>query len=470
MAEEFNIVLINPPITTTERYGKMANVGSETPPLGLCYIASFLERKGYPVSIIDAEFLNLSIEETVKKALINNPKIIGITAAITTYLSAVQVGTQIKTISPSVPIIIGGPHISALKTEVMNDSFDYGIYGEGELTFLELVKFLNNEVKKPISEIDGIIYKIKGEYQINKSREFIKNLDCLPFPARHLLPDLKLYRPNAQNYQKLPATTIITSRGCPYNCIFCDHSVFGRSYRTHGAKYVVDEIQLLHEKSGINEFWFVDDTFTLDQKRASDICDEIMSRKLKISWSCLGRVNTVNPELLKKMKKAGCWMIAYGIETGNPEVLKFIKKSITIPQVTDAIRWTKEAQILTKGYFMLGHPVDSLETIDETIEFAKTLDLDYALFTITSPLPNTELFDICKKTGTLHCDEINKFFAWNAIYEPPGVTKEQLETRLRHAYKSFYLRPRYILTQLFHIRGYDDLKRHVNAFFTIIQF
>jgi len=295
-------------------------------------------------------------------------------------------------------------------------------------------------------------------------------LDSIPFPARHLLPDLKLYRPNAQSYRKLPATTIITSRGCPFNCIFCDRSTFGKKYRTHSAEYVVDEIQMLIEQFGIKEIWFVDDTFTIDKNRVMQICNMIMERNLDISWSCLGRVGTVTIEMLKMMKKAGCWMIAYGIETGNQEVMDYIKKGITLEQAEQAVKWTKEAGLLPKGYFMLGYPVDTLETIDETIAFARSLSLDYALFTITTPLPNTELFEICKSVGKLVHTDLSKFSAWEAVYEPPTVSAKQLTAKYREAYRNFYFRPSYIFRQLKNIRGIDDLRRHINAFITLIRF
>ncbi|MDD1706103.1 MAG: B12-binding domain-containing radical SAM protein [Methanoregulaceae archaeon] len=464
-----DIVLVNPPISTEERYGKMAKLGSVTPPLGICYVASFLERAGYTVSIVDGEVLNAGIDETVSQVLSKGSRIIGITSTITSFHNAIEVGRRLKRVQPDLVLILGGPYVSALMARSLEPSFDFGVFGEGEYTVLELMEYLTGKSKRDISSIRGLIYRDNSDLRINEPREYIQDLDGLPWPARHLLPPLHLYRPNSQCYRKLPATTMITSRGCPYNCIFCDHSVFGRKYRAFSAEYVVNEMQHLVEKYGIREIWIVDDTFTLNKKRVMDISDLIIGRGIKVSWSCLGRVNTVSPELLHKMKEAGCWMIAYGIETGNQEVMDFLRKGITIGEVRQAIAWTRDAGLLAKGYFMIGHPTDTLETIDETISFAKELQLDYALFTITSPLPNTDLFEICRTIGKVDYSDLSRFSAWNAVYEPPGLTKEQIEGKFREAYRSFYLRPGYIFSQLGHIKGLDDFIRHVSAFVSLLN-
>jgi len=464
-----DIILVNPPISTLKRYGKLAAVGSVTPPLGLCYIASVLEMEGYTVDIVDAEVLKLSMDETINTILALNSKIIGITSTMTSFHSAIELGRRLKAVNSGLYLILGGPYVSALKTQALDNSFDFGVYGEGEYTVLELVKFLKGEITQDISGIDGLIYNKDGTFILNKPREYIKNLDTLPYPARHLLPKLNLYRPCAQCYKRLPVTTLITGRGCPYSCIFCDHSTFGKKYRTHSAEYVVNEIQTLIEQYGIKEVYIVDDTFTIDKSRVIKICDMIIERGLNISWGCCGRVNNVTPEMLHKMRSAGCWMIAYGIESGNQTVMDFVKKGITIDQVKQGIQWTKEAGILAKGYFMLGHPIDTIETIDETIAFAKSLPLDYALFLINSPLPNTEMFEICSSVGKLDYSDLSNFSAWNAVYEPPTVSKKQLELKHREAYRSFYLRPSYVWRQLKNINTFDDLWRHVNALMTLLR-
>jgi len=466
---EDGIVLVNPPISTLDRYGKMAKLGSVTPPLGISYIASVLERNGYSVAIIDGEVMDFTIDETVKEVLLKRPQIIGITSTITSFPNAIEVGRRLRKQKPDLFLVLGGPYVSALMDQAMESSFNFCVYGEGEYTFLELVKYLKRQSPVEISDIKGLIYRNCNDIKINPPREYIEDLDVLPFPARHLLPPLQLYRPNSQNYRKLPATTLITSRGCPYNCVFCDHSVFGKKYRAHSAEYVVNEIQELVGRYGVRDIWIVDDTLTINKKRVMDICDLIIRRGIKVSWSCLGRVNTVSPELLKKMKQAGCWLIAYGIETGNQDVMNFLQKGITIEEVRQAVRWTKEAGLLAKGFFMIGNPPDTLETLDQTIAFAKDLRLDYALFTITSPLPNTELFEICKKCGKVDYSDLSKFSEWNAVYEPPALTKEEIEAKFREAYRSFYLRPGYILIQMKNIRGFDDLLRHVNAFISLLR-
>jgi anaerobic magnesium-protoporphyrin IX monomethyl ester cyclase len=469
MTDNVDIILVNPSISTTERYGKMAKLGSVTPPLGICYIASVLERNGYTVKIIDAEVQQLSPEETIAKIFEVTPKIVGITSTITSFHKSINLGREIRKKTSDLPLIIGGPYISAMKIQGMDVSFNYGVYGEGEFTVLELLDHLTNKRATSVTDIKGLIYQEDHKFKITPPREYIEDLDVLPNPARHLIPPLNLYRPNSQCYKKLPATTLITSRGCPYHCIFCDHSVFGHKYRAHSAKYVVNEIQTLVDKFDIREIWIVDDTFTINKQRVMEICDLIIQRGIKVSWSCLGRVNTVTPELLNKMKSAGCWMIAYGIESGNQEVMNTLDKGITIESVTQAIQWTNEAKILSKGYFMIGHPTDTISTIDQTIKFAVKLDLDYALFTITSPLPNTKLFEICSKVGKMDCTDLSKFSEWNAIYEPPNVTKEQIEQKFKEAYRTFYLRPHYIIKELLQIKSFEDFLRNLEGFISLVR-
>lgn len=462
------VVLINPPISTIERYGGLADVGSVLPPLGLCYIASFLERAGYSVSIIDGEVLNLSIKQVAEEVSAINPHIVGITSTTLTYSHAISVAQEIKSLDSDIEIVLGGPHISAIKSGVLMDTVDYAVYGEGEITFIDLMEHLDG--KKKAEDIDGLIYKENDRIIVNHPREYIKDVDTIPYPARHLLPDLRLYVPNAQNYRRLPSTSMITSRGCPFNCYFCDHSTFGRIFRGHSPSYVVGELEEIISKYGIKDVWFTDDTFTVDKNRVLNICDEIIERGVDISWNCLGRVDNVDSAMLKKMRDAGCWMIAYGIETGNQKVMDYIKKGTTLEQVRKAVFWTKQAGLKAKGFFMLGHPIDTIETINQTINFSKSMPLDYALFLPNTPLPNTELFDICQSTGRIISPDLTKFSAWNVVYEPPNVSLNQLKEKYHEAYKSFYLRPTYILKQLLSIRGWDDIKRHIKAAKVIINF
>lgn len=451
------IELINPPLGVKKRYGKFGEAGSVVPPLGLCYIAAVLEKCGHTVGIIDGE-LSCESPEDVLKFMGHDTDAVGITSSTMGISTALRTAEIVKSWDDDIPIIIGGPHVSALPAETMSRGlFDFGVIGEGENTIVELIDRLGDD---PYG-IDGIAYSKNGEVVINRMRNAIKNLDDIPFPARHLLPDLRLYRPNAQNYKRLPTTTMITSRGCPYGCIFCDKAVFGRTYRTHSPEYVVNEMEMLISKYKINEVWLIDDTFTLNNKRVEDICGLIIDRGLDISWSCLGQVNTVNPKMLNMMAKAGCWLISYGIESGNQNVLDYIQKNITLKQVKNAIEWSNNVGIETKGFFMLAHPIDTIKTIDDTINFAKSLSLDQAIFTVTTPLPNTKLYDYAIENKLLSAKEWSSFSMLNPTFIPNGLTEDILKNKLKEGYHKFYFRLGYITRQIFKTRSLSDLNRKI---------
>ena len=452
------VTLINPPIGVAKRYGKLKSVGSVVPPLGLCYLASVLEHDGHTVRILDGELLDCGLSDIVKLIDLDTD-VIGITSSTVGISNTVELAKLIKKWNGDVPIVLGGPHVTALPVDTLKMGvFDFGVIGEGEITMSELVGSIDGDP----SGIDGLAYLRDGEVVMNKKRSMIEDMDSIPFPSRHLLEDLKSYRPNVQNYKRLPATTMMTSRGCPFGCIFCDKSVFGRSYRVHSARYVVDEIQMLIEKYKINEIWLMDDTFTLDNERVITICNLILERGLKVSWNCSGQVSTVNPQLLALMKKAGCWMISYGIESGNQRILDNTGKNITLKQVKQAINWTKEANIQAKGFLILGLPHETLETIDDTINFVRSVPLDQVVFTIATPLPNTELYDWAVENDLIsHTADWSSFNMFSPTYCPAGLNPEILKKKMKEAFFKFYLRPSYVLRQLKGLESLADLKRKI---------
>jgi radical SAM superfamily enzyme YgiQ (UPF0313 family) len=264
---------------------------------------------------------------------------------------------------------------------------------------------------------------------------------------------------------------MVTSRGCPHHCIFCDRAVFGNSYRARGAKSVVDEMEILVQHHGAREIRFWDDTFNLRPTRVLEICREIGERKLDVEWSCVARVSNMTEEILRSMRRAGCWQIDYGIETGNPDVLRSINKGITMDLVRRAVRLSRKMGIRVRGFFMLGLPGETEETMQQTISFAKSLPLDVAVFHITTPLPGTELFEQARSRGEISpevtWDKYLMFSAEDLPYVTKGLTKELLRRYESLAYKEFYMRPGYILGQVRRIRTREDVTRYAKAFFTV---
>ena len=385
------ILLIYPPSSLEEEFSELEDVGNYQQPLGLAYLAAVLVKENYDVKIIDSPPLEFKIEDIINEIEKYQPDIIGLSAVTPTYVRALNLAQRIKKLK-DIPIVIGGPHITTMPEETINNKcFDVGVIGEAEDTIIELVDALVNN--KDLSMVDGIIFKKDGKIIKNNPRAALPDLDKVLFPARNLMPDLSLYHPTPATYKKLPIGTIMTTRGCPFRCTFCCRAVFGNNCRFRSPKNVVDELELLVKKHGAKEIRIWDDTFNADPARAIKICEEIINRKLNIAWTCLARVNFAQPEVLKAMKKAGCWQISYGIESGNEQILKNIKKGITLPMVREAIRKTKKAGIASLGFFILGLPGDTEKTMRQTIDFAKELPLNAANFTICTPFPGTEIYD-----------------------------------------------------------------------------
>ena len=464
------VLLIHPPLTGEERYGKFKEVGSYLPPLGICYIASILEKKDVNVKIIDGLRVNYSDEDICMMAKRYSPNYIGITVVSIAYFRAVELAGMLKKQFSDIPIIIGGPHVTIFQEMALDcPYFDYGVIGEGEITFPELIEALSNN--DDISTVNGILYKENNNVFKTLPRPFIENLDTLPLPARHLLPPLNIYRPTAMVYKQLPVTSMITSRGCPYNCIFCNR-IFGKRYRFNSAEYVVHEIETLAKNYGIKEITIYEDNFTVNKERIFKICDLIKKRQIHISWSCCANVNTLNKEILMDMKDAGCWLLSIGIESGSEEVLKFIKKDISLEKVRQVAQWSKEIGIQLRGYFMIGHPIDTKKTIRKTINFAKSLPLHTVNFCLQYLVPGSELYEIAPNYGET-CYDFRMVTGHPSRDElpfiPKGLTREYLHIAQKRAYREFYLR----LSQLFRmikvVDSWNDIKKYLSMLRTFIR-
>lgn len=360
------------------------------PSLGLGYLAAVAEQEGHDVHIFDFGLQpERPLEDEVADVIALRPDLVAFTSMTTSYAS-VEVSAAMLKEALGVPILIGGPHATSLPNDTLkNPHIDYLIYGEGEETFIEFLQALEAG-NTQWEGLRGLWYKEDGRILHNPQRELINDLDALPYPARHLfrLHDYPLYAPTGEQM-----LTVLSSRGCPYNCSFCFKGIVGRTYRQRSPQNIADELEHLMNTYGVRNFYFIDDLFTIDVRRLDKILDHFIERKMDIRWQCLARVDRVTPELLDKMYVAGCREIHYGIESGNAEVLKKTAKHIDLKRVRDAVTWTEQAGIRAKGYFILGLPGDTEETIDETIEFASSLPLTEAMFSIATPFPGTQLWN-----------------------------------------------------------------------------
>lgn len=369
------------------------------PPLGLAYIGAVLEKEGHTVKIFDFTLeRDKSFENKTEDIIRFSPDIVGVSAMTHSYTNALKVAQYLKD-KTGASIVFGGPHPTIMPDDVMKNNFvDFVIIGEGEESFL---KICQNFYSKEFSGIDGLCYKEDGNNGNNKKiiiqpkNNFVNDLDNIPFPARHLLKLDKYILTDDYGNQMV---TIISSRGCPYGCTYCYKGLFGKMYRQRSSQNIVEEIKYCVEKFGYTSFYFIDDLFTLNAKRVEELTNAIKKEGLNIRWQCLARVNNATPEMFKQMKDAGCYKVHFGIESGNQNILNRVKKGITLDQVRNTVRYCKEAGIKTKGYFMIGMPGDTVDTMQNTLNFAKELELNDAMFSITTPFPGTQLWETIDKS------------------------------------------------------------------------
>ncbi len=392
------------------------------PHVGLAYLTSYLtELGGHSVMPVD---LRVSSFKPVKEWLKQfHYDFIGITSSDLGYKKAYELISTIKKIT-NTPIVIGGPHVSTNKSNVLRQcEADYAIKGEGEMTFSELCGGV------PVGQIDGLIWRGNGSIHENPDRRPITDLDVLPFPAYDKF--------HTSNYS-MNEIPIVTSRGCPFFCVYCAvHCIMGYKFRPRSPENVVDEIKHWVAK-GHTHFQFTDDNFTFDMNRAKRICDLIIHEQLKIKWNVRNgiRVDKVDKELLQKMKDSGCYFVFFGMESGSQEILKKIKKGTTVEQIRNAVSIAKEVGISVGGTFMIGHPDETYNDFLMSYNLAKSLNLDEVRFYNVIAYPNTELIDWIKNNGTFIYqpeDYLNNYTSWDN--KPIFKTVEFTEKERKNAYK-----------------------------------
>ena len=442
-------------------------VGPKSEPLSLMYIATFLNKNGYKAEIADCEAEGITYGELKAKIKKGNYDVVGVAMLTSMHSQSLEVCKIAKKVNKKIKVIVGGSHASVRPNETAEeDCIDVVTIGEAEVTFKELLDAFENN--KPLKDIKGIAYKENGSIINTGPAVKIQDLDFFPVPDRSLIK-LKLYRPSVSYYKRLPAYTMITTRGCPYRCTFCATANTG--YRMHSVPRVVEEMKLLVEKYNAKEILIRDDTFTLSRKRTMDLCDAIIKEGLhkKVKWDCITRANLVNPELLKKMKKAGCWGIHFGVEGGTQKLIDTIKKDTTIDTIRNAFKWARKAGLETRGYFMIGLPGATKKDDLATINFAKELDPDWAQFTVTIPYPGTQLYKDAEEYGSLTSSSAtwDNYQTWGGFsndelpWVTHGRTSKDLKELQRFALKSFYFRPKVLLRKITHIDNLPILRKYV---------
>lgn len=460
------ILLVNPPWETLEQH-IYSTVGNVLPPLGIAYIAAVLRENNYDVEILDAQALNTTWEGFEKIISKKNPDVVGLTSGTPMIFRVFKAAEIVKGVSPNTKVIIGGPHPSVLAEECLeNKHVDFVVRGEGEYTILELIQELENG-KPNLSGIDGISFRSNGRIKHNKERVPIINLDELPFPARDLLP-MDRYHATPGNHRREPATSVMTSRGCPFSCTYCANP-FGRMFRSHSPEYIISEMEHLIENYRTKEIIFFDDTFTFNKKRTEKICNLMIKRNWDLTFSCMTRCDTVDRNLAVKMKKAGCQYIGFGIESVTPKILRNLKKGESVVKINQSIRNSKRVGLFVRGFYIIGSPGETAETIKRNIEHAKKMDLDLAQFSIITPFPGTELFEWAERNGYLLTKDWRLYDCSEPVVSLPNLKPADLKYWYQRAFKEFYGRPKYIIKQMSKIKTRQDFKRYSSTFISLLK-
>ncbi|MFC1511327.1 B12-binding domain-containing radical SAM protein [Candidatus Margulisiibacteriota bacterium] len=461
------IVFINPCFNV---YAGIKGHGGLSAPLNLAYLAAYIRKKRPKdqITIIDAEALNYTYEDTVKQILAHNPDLIGITTTTPSFDIVTKLVIKIREVIPDVPIILGGPHATGSpETTVAVPGVTAAVIGEGEETLLEIIN--NVEHHLPLIYIKGIAYRgSDGELIKTDLREPIKDLDSLPSPARDLLPMKLYYSPPTKSLGGSQIANIVTSRGCPFNCTFCLSSMmWGKKCRQRSVNKIIEEIEECIDKYNCDEINFNDDLFTADKNRVKEFCSQMIKKNIKVNWVVMSRSDYITTDLLASMKEAGCKKIAIGFESGSPIVLKHMNKRLAPNRSLEAAKLIKKSGIALGAAFVIGHIGETPQTIKETIAFAKKINPDTVAFFQASPYPGTDFYKMAKQLGYLNQDAkwIDYAIVSNkpSVVNLPGLSAEAISRWVKYAYRSFYLTPSYIYMRLRQVRSWRTLLENLKG-------
>jgi anaerobic magnesium-protoporphyrin IX monomethyl ester cyclase len=430
------------------------------PSPSLLYLAPYLKQDGHEIIYIEGLFF--SLEKVMAELDRLKPDVIGITITSVDWENSRWMINELKVRFPGTIMVGGGIHPTLWLERCFEEcaGLDVIVVGEGEHTMRELVARLASG--EPLDAVKGLIFRDgSGSLVRTPPRGIVEDIDTLPFPS-HELVDISRYLPSPTFYNSLPHANIIGARGCPYQCIFChtDNHV-----RMRSAANIADEIELLHKEQGVRDIAFWDDTFTLSEKRAMEFCDEMIRRGLKVDWAVNARVDRISAALLAKMKQAGCWRVLYGVESGVQKNLDTLRKGTTLEQIRNAVGMTVDAGIEAYGTFMFGIPGETFEEGLETIDFACSLPLNYAVFVNLTPLPGTSVYDdlLAGRLKPAKFTE-NRFNFKNVSFVPEGMTEAQIRFLIQSGHRRFYLRPGMIWKKIRGIHSMWDLRKYINGF------
>lgn len=466
-------VLLVRPVTAKEK------VLSVSPPIGLGYLATAARKAGFlDVLILDCVKEKIDFDEFSKKIELISPDVVGFQIFSHDLRSLEKSLEIIKKFNPKIITVAGGPHPSGLPEEILLDfpKLNFAFKGESEVGFPFLLKRINKMdcLKNSLEKIPGLIWRKNLNKIVINQQIFTKNLDELGFPAWDLLkPQEYPKAPMGIFFKNLPIASIMATRGCPFQCTYCaGKTVTGKKIRTRSINNVISEIELLYREYGIREIHILDDNFTMNKKYVREFCKKLLSKDFKISWCCPNgvRLDTLDFNTLRLMKKSGCYYISVGIESGSNKTLCRMKKGLSIKVIKKQVQLIKKTGLGVNGFFILGYPGETEKDIKKTIHFAKTLGLKRAAFANFLPLPGTEIYKNLIESGEIKKEEINweMLFHADVPYSPPSISKKRLKSLQRQAYMEFILRPKVLFDILREIKTLEQfnflLRRFISVF------
>jgi len=455
------VLLINPP--WLRRKGNVwREVGSCSPPIGLACLAADLERHDVAVRILDLDAERMLPDQIPRwLSTIAPPDFVGLSVNTGTIFGATAVSHNLRQALPRTKIIMGGVHPTVLTNDVLEQRLaDYAVRGEGEITLRELALGAAPE------SVTGLSWTGEdGGIRHNPDRRELLDMKELPLPAYHLLP-IARYRPAVGSYRRLPALSVVVSRGCPWRCTFCYGSMLGTRYRFLPADRILEELTLLKTRYGIREISFYDDTFTAHPE-IGQLCQALIRQRMELTWSCFARADTVDQELLRLMKRAGCHQVMFGLESADERVLAAIDKRVSPAGVETAVRQARKAGLEVRVAVMFGSPEETADSLELTARTLERLNPDIIIANITTPYPGTAMHAWAKQQGVLRTENWEEYDLARCVMELPTVSTDLIERYYREIYRRFYFRPRYLWHRLTGLRSWSDIQRNARSFLAV---
>ncbi|OHB72176.1 MAG: hypothetical protein A2W17_00935 [Planctomycetes bacterium RBG_16_41_13] len=433
-------------------FSKLAKKTSGFPPLNIAYLAAIAENAGHKVQIIDGEIEGLTNHDIANRVRNFSPDLVGITGTTPLFHFVTQLARTLKEYL-NIPVMAGGHHVTLFKEKAFEKCFDFFFVSEAEMSFIDFLS--HYEKKKDLSAIAGLLFRSNGKNIFTGYPQLIQNIDAIPFPARHLLKYEK-YRLGTLR-GTLNYTSIMTTRGCPFECIYCSNSVYGRTVRRRSIENVMAEIEEVVNRFGIRHFYFVEDVLTLSKQYSLSLCDEIERRGLKITFEGSTRANLFDEELAERLSRCGLIRISFGLETADPKVLEIIKKRVPLESYITANKLTNKYGIETINSVMLGLPGEDRKSVEKTIDFLrKTKEIQHATYGIAMPYPGTEFYEMAKKGEyglKLHTEDFSKYQRYgSAVLTVNDMNPEDLLRLQRMGLFKIYLTPWRIWPMLKRVR------------------